>query len=301
MPIPGSTEQPADRRDVDHRSAALGCIERLPRLLRPHEHAAEVDLPRLVVAGEVDVHRRPEVRVGGGVVDEDVDAAEALDAVGDGRRGLVRDRRRWPRTRRRRRRSPRPPPRARPACATTAAPTRPRRRRPARWPCRCPARRPVTSATLPSSESSIGRDRSPEPLDLLGWPGEPPRRRDQPLPAPARRQPGRLVPVGRRGLRRGPASATCPILLSVGYSACHWCHVMAHESFEDPAVAAVMNRAVREREGRPRGAARRRRHLHGGHPGHDRPGRLADDGVPARPTAARSSAAPTSPRSGAAG
>ncbi len=33
-----------------------------------------------------------------------------------------------------------------------------------------------------------------------------------------------------------------PILLSVGYSACHWCHVMAHESFEDPVVAAVMNR-----------------------------------------------------------
>jgi len=32
-----------------------------------------------------------------------------------------------------------------------------------------------------------------------------------------------------------------PILLSVGYSACHWCHVMAHESFEDPAIAAVMN------------------------------------------------------------
>ena len=34
-----------------------------------------------------------------------------------------------------------------------------------------------------------------------------------------------------------------PILLSVGYSACHWCHVMAHESFEDPAVAAAMNAA----------------------------------------------------------
>lgn len=32
-----------------------------------------------------------------------------------------------------------------------------------------------------------------------------------------------------------------PILLSVGYSACHWCHVMAHECFEDPEVAAVMN------------------------------------------------------------
>jgi uncharacterized protein YyaL (SSP411 family) len=32
-----------------------------------------------------------------------------------------------------------------------------------------------------------------------------------------------------------------PILLSVGYSACHWCHVMAHESFEDDATAAVVN------------------------------------------------------------
>ena len=32
-----------------------------------------------------------------------------------------------------------------------------------------------------------------------------------------------------------------PILLSVGYSACHWCHVMAHESFEDAATAALMN------------------------------------------------------------
>ena len=33
-----------------------------------------------------------------------------------------------------------------------------------------------------------------------------------------------------------------PILLSIGYAACHWCHVMAHESFEDPATAAIMNR-----------------------------------------------------------
>ncbi len=32
-----------------------------------------------------------------------------------------------------------------------------------------------------------------------------------------------------------------PILLSVGYAACHWCHVMAHESFENPRIAAVMN------------------------------------------------------------
>jgi hypothetical protein len=32
-----------------------------------------------------------------------------------------------------------------------------------------------------------------------------------------------------------------PVLLSVGYSACHWCHVMAHESFENPEIAALMN------------------------------------------------------------
>ncbi|VAW42764.1 Uncharacterized protein YyaL, partial [hydrothermal vent metagenome] len=32
-----------------------------------------------------------------------------------------------------------------------------------------------------------------------------------------------------------------PILLSIGYAACHWCHVMAHESFEDPTTAAYMN------------------------------------------------------------
>ena len=53
-------------------------------------------------------------------------------------------------------------------------------------------------------------------------------------------------------------------------------------------------RAVRQREGRPRGTARRRRRLHAGRPGDDRARRLADDRVPRRPTAARSSAAPTS-------
>jgi uncharacterized protein len=35
-----------------------------------------------------------------------------------------------------------------------------------------------------------------------------------------------------------------PVMLSVGYSACHWCHVMAHESFEDPATAALLNENV---------------------------------------------------------
>src|ERR1700685_1084131 len=38
-----------------------------------------------------------------------------------------------------------------------------------------------------------------------------------------------------------PAELDRPVLLSIGYSACHWCHVMAHESFEDEATAEVMN------------------------------------------------------------
>ena len=46
-----------------------------------------------------------------------------------------------------------------------------------------------------------------------------------------------------------------PVLLSVGYAACHWCHVMAHESFEDPGTAALLNEhmvAVKvDREERP--------------------------------------------------
>jgi hypothetical protein len=48
-------------------------------------------------------------------------------------------------------------------------------------------------------------------------------------------------PWGEEALERARKEDK-PILLSVGYSACHWCHVMAHESFEDDAVAAVMNR-----------------------------------------------------------
>ena len=48
-------------------------------------------------------------------------------------------------------------------------------------------------------------------------------------------------PWGEEALERARKEDK-PILLSVGYSACHWCHVMARESFEDQAVAAVMNR-----------------------------------------------------------
>jgi uncharacterized protein len=48
-------------------------------------------------------------------------------------------------------------------------------------------------------------------------------------------------PWGEEAFARARAEDK-PIMLSVGYSSCHWCHVMAHESFEDPATAEVMNR-----------------------------------------------------------
>ncbi|HTT13104.1 MAG TPA: thioredoxin domain-containing protein [Burkholderiaceae bacterium] len=55
------------------------------------------------------------------------------------------------------------------------------------------------------------------------------------------RNPVDWYPWGAEALERARRENR-PILLSIGYSACHWCHVMAHESFEDPATAALMNR-----------------------------------------------------------
>ncbi|MGY8778168.1 MAG: thioredoxin domain-containing protein, partial [Longimicrobiales bacterium] len=48
-------------------------------------------------------------------------------------------------------------------------------------------------------------------------------------------------PWGPEALERA-VSEDRPILLSVGYSSCHWCHVMERESFEDPTIAALMNK-----------------------------------------------------------
>jgi uncharacterized protein YyaL (SSP411 family) len=47
-------------------------------------------------------------------------------------------------------------------------------------------------------------------------------------------------PWGEEAIQRARAEDR-PIFLSIGYSACHWCHVMEHESFEDPEIAALMN------------------------------------------------------------
>ncbi len=48
-------------------------------------------------------------------------------------------------------------------------------------------------------------------------------------------------PWGEEAFARARADDK-PIFLSIGYSTCHWCHVMSHESFEDPAIAEVLNR-----------------------------------------------------------
>lgn len=53
--------------------------------------------------------------------------------------------------------------------------------------------------------------------------------------------PTQWLPWGEEALERAQRGRK-PILLSIGYAACHWCHVMARESFEDPDTAALMNR-----------------------------------------------------------
>ncbi len=74
---------------------------------------------------------------------------------------------------------------------------------------------------------------------LASWPTASPRR-----PVPTCASTATTRSTGTPGGRRPSARAReedRPILLSVGYSACHWCHVMEHESFEDAETAAYMN------------------------------------------------------------
>src|ERR1700680_1843172 len=68
----------------------------------------------------------------------------------------------------------------------------------------------------------------------------PPARPRRPSPRKHAHNPVDWYPWGEEAFARARAEDK-PVLLSVGYSACHWCHVMAHESFEDAATAARMN------------------------------------------------------------
>ncbi len=70
-----------------------------------------------------------------------------------------------------------------------------------------------------------------------------------------------------------------PIFLSVGYSTCHWCHVMEHESFENDEIARILNRVFRAGESGSRGAAGRGSRVHAVRAGVDGQRRMADVGV----------------------
>ena len=48
------------------------------------------------------------------------------------------------------------------------------------------------------------------------------------------------LPWGEKAFRKANEEDK-PLFLSIGYSTCHWCHVMAHESFEDREIAAILN------------------------------------------------------------
>ena len=72
------------------------------------------------------------------------------------------------------------------------------------------------------------------------------------------------------------------VFLSVGYSSCHWCHVMERESFENQEVADLLNSDFVSHQGGPRGAAGHRQHLHHRADRHAPAGRLADVAVPHR-------------------
>ncbi len=73
----------------------------------------------------------------------------------------------------------------------------------------------------------------PEPRNLLGD-------ASSPYLVQHANNPVHWRPWGQQALEEARSSGK-PILLSVGYAACHWCHVMAHESFEDESIAALMN------------------------------------------------------------
>src|SRR5918994_7084025 len=117
-----------------------------------------------------------------------------------------------------------------------------------------PREAPVTRATWPASEISTSADRSCPARQAVGRLGCHPRGYGAAVAAtnrladeasPYLRQhaenPVDWYPWGDEAFSAA-VERDVPILLSIGYSACHWCHVMAHESFEDRAVAEVMNR-----------------------------------------------------------
>jgi uncharacterized protein len=100
-----------------------------------------------------------------------------------------------------------------------------------------PSPRPLAPAFVLAVAAAIAGAQEPAPA-------EPPMNRLQHQTSPYLRQhrhnPVDWMPWGDEALARARREDK-PIFLSIGYSACHWCHVMAKESFADPAIAALLN------------------------------------------------------------
>src|SRR6476661_4064929 len=95
----------------------------------------------------------------------------------------------------------------------------------------------MSSCTAPTKRTRVARPRRRRPRAPM------PNRLARETSPYLRQHAGNPVdwyPWGPEALARARAEDK-PILLSIGYAACHWCHVMAHESFEDQETAALMN------------------------------------------------------------
>ena len=97
---------------------------------------------------------------------------------------------------------------------------------------------------LPSSDPPLTKVTAPEPPPTGAQHGEPNRLIDEKSPYLLQHayNPVDWYPWGEEAFAKARAENK-PIFLSIGYSTCHWCHVMEEESFEDPEVAALMNDA----------------------------------------------------------
>ncbi len=166
------------------------------------------------------------------------------------------------------------------AAVTAGERTASRRQRPISAP-----RDHVAAGAVPATGHRTGRG---DRRSVAGWPsvfpegspdGQPAGDGDEPVPAAAQGQPGRLVPVGRGGVRRGEAARrpdpAVDRLRGLPLVPRHGARVLRGRRDGRPD-----ERRVRQRQGGPRGAAGRRRRLHERDPGPHRAGRLADDGLP---------------------
>src|SRR3954454_5357903 len=101
---------------------------------------------------------------------------------------------------------------------------------------------PTSSPSPSRSKSSRNKEAPPETAAAAGFPAMPNRLATETSPYLQQHaaNPVEWYPWGDEALERAREEDK-PILLSIGYSACHWCHVMERESFEEESTAAYMN------------------------------------------------------------